>query len=296
MEDPSNRSRLAKLLRFRSSRNNELTSLEEYVSRLKPGQEHIYWLAGASRAEVEKSPFVERLLARGYEVLYLIEAVDEYSIAAIPEFDGKKFQNIAKEGFTINSSEDSKKQFEELTKTFEPLTKWLNDVALKDKITKAVLSERLSDSPCALVASSYGWTGNMERLALSNAHQKADDPQRAYYLNQRKAFEINPRHPLIKELLKRVENEDTETAKDLAVVLFRTATLRSGYLLEDTADFADSIDRMLKKTLGVSLDEKVEVDAFDVDDSNTKNSDDKSDENTDEDADENAENGEHDEL
>lgn len=262
MEDPSNRSRLAKLLRFHSSNGKDLTSLEEYVGRMKAKQDHIYWLAGASRAEVEKSPFVERLLARGYEVLYLVEAVDEYSIAALPEFDGKKFQNVAKEGFTLDESEASKSKFNELKKEFEPLTKWLGDVALKDRITKAILSERLSDSPCALVAGLFGWTGNMERLALSNAHQKADDPQRTYYLNQRKTLEINPRHPLIKELLRRVDNEDTDAAKDLALMMFRTATLRSGYMLQETADFADSIERMMRQTLGVSVDEKPEEEEF----------------------------------
>lgn len=196
MEDPSNRSRLAKLLRFQSSNSKsakEYTSLSDYVSRMKPKQEHIYFIAGASRAEVEKTPFAERLLSRGYEVLYLVEAVDEYSISALPEFDGKKFQNIAKEGFVLNESEESKAKFEELKTEFEPLLKWLNDVALKDKIAKALVSERLSNSPCALVASMFGWTGNMERLALANAHQKTDDPQRQYYLNQRKTLEINPR-------------------------------------------------------------------------------------------------------
>ena len=195
MEDPSNRSRLAKLLRFQSSNSKsskEYTSLADYVSRMKPKQEHIYFIAGSSRAEVEKTPFAERLLSRGYEVLYLVEAVDEYSISALPEFDGKKFQNIAKEGFILNESEEAKAKFDELKTEFEPLLKWLNDVALKDKIAKALVSERLSNSPCALVASMFGWTGNMERLALANAHQKTDDPQRQYYLNQRKTLEINP--------------------------------------------------------------------------------------------------------
>lgn len=265
MEDPSNRSRLAKLLRFQSSNGKDLTSLEEYVGRMKAKQEHIYWLAGANRDDVAASPFVERLLARGFEVLYLVEAVDEYSIASLPEFDGKKFQNVAKEGFSLNETDDSKAKFEELKTTFEPLVKWLGNVALKDKITKAQVSERLSNSPCALVAGLFGWTGNMERLALSNAHQKADDPQRAYYLNQRKTLEINPRHPLIRELLNRVEADDDnsdEKAKDMALMMFRTATLRSGYMLQETSDFADSIERMMRQTLGIPLDEVSEVEEF----------------------------------
>ncbi|XP_053660629.1 endoplasmin [Anopheles marshallii] len=265
MEDPSNRSRLAKLLRFQSSstKNKEFTSLSDYVGRMKPKQDNIYFIAGPSRAEIEKSPFVERLLSRGYEVLFLVEAVDEYSISALPEFDGKRFQNVAKEGFTLNESEESKARFEELKTEYEPLLKWLNDVALKDKIAKAQLSERLANSPCALVASMFGWTGNMERLALANAHQKTDDAQRHYYLNQKKTLEINPRHPLMRELLRRVEvDTDDLVAKDMAVLMFNTATLRSGFQLPETADFADSIERMMRQTLGVSLDEQPEQEVF----------------------------------
>ncbi|XP_052901744.1 endoplasmin [Anopheles moucheti] len=265
MEDPSNRSRLAKLLRFQSSstKNKEFTSLSDYVTRMKPKQDNIYFIAGPNRAEIEKSPFVERLLSRGYEVLFLVEAVDEYSISALPEFDGKRFQNVAKEGFTLNESEESKARFEELKTEYEPLLKWLNDVALKDKIAKAQLSERLANSPCALVASMFGWTGNMERLALANAHQKTDDPQRHYYLNQKKTLEINPRHPLMRELLRRVEvDTDDLVAKDMAVLMFNTATLRSGFQIPETADFADSIERMMRQTLGVSLDEQPEQEVF----------------------------------
>ncbi|XP_017083240.1 endoplasmin [Drosophila eugracilis] len=267
MEDPSNRSRLAKLLRFQTSNGKGVTSLAEYKERMKAKQEHIYYIAGANRVEVEKSPFVERLLAKGYEVLYLVEAVDEYCISALPEFDGKKFQNVAKEGFQLNESEKSKKNFESLKSTFEPLVKWLNDVALKDQISKAQVSERLSNSPCALVAGVFGWTGNMERLAMSNAHQKSDDPQRSYYLSQKKTLEINPRHPLMRELLRRVEaDEADDTAKDMAVMMFRTATLRSGYMLQETSQFADSIEQMMRQTLGVSQTEQVEFDEEEEDD------------------------------
>lgn len=259
MEDPSNRSRLAKLLLFQSSKGKDLTSLSEYVGRMKAKQDHIFWLAGASRAEIQKSPFVERLLAKGYEVLYLVEAVDEYSISSLPEFDGKKFQNVAKEGFSLQESEGTKAKLEEMKEKYEPLVKWLNDVGLKDEIAKAQISERLSNSPCALVASMFGWTGNMERLALSNAHQKADDPQRGYYLNQKKTLEINPWHPLIRELLRRVEIDgEDQVAKDMASMMLKTATLRSGFMLKETASFAESIEKMMGETLGVSFDDKEE--------------------------------------
>lgn len=255
IEDAQNRARLSKLLMFRTSAQNDPTNLADYVSRMKPNQQHIYYIAGASIAEVKKSPFVERLLKKGYEVLYLVEAVDEYALSSIPEFDGKKFQNVAKEGFSLDEGTKAAEKKQELESTFEPLIKYLND-KLKDHISKAQVSERLTDSPCALVASMFGWTGNMERLAISNAHQKSDDPQKSYYLNQKKSLEINPRHPLIRELLRRVE-QDTEdkTTEDMAQMMFQTATLRSGYMLKETASFAENVEQLMRKTLGIPLDE-----------------------------------------
>ncbi|CRK86923.1 CLUMA_CG000744, isoform A [Clunio marinus] len=265
MEDPSNRARLAKLLRFQSSNGKEgkLTSLSEYSSRMKPKQEWIYYIAASSRAEAEKSPFIERLVARGYEVLFLVEAVDEYSISALPEFDGKKFQNVAKEGFTLPESEEAKAKFEELRNRFEPLAKWFSENGLKDQITKAFPSEKLTNTPCALVASMFGWTGNMERLAMANAHRKTNDVQQTYYLNQKKALEFNPRHPVLKELLRRVDADPEDPkAKEIAQILLDTAVLRSGYMLQETSKFADSIDRMMRLTLNVDDEFDPEFEEF----------------------------------
>lgn len=255
IEDSSNRARLSKLMLFKSSVSENKTNLMDYVARMKPNQKHIYYIGGLNEEETKTSPFVERLVKKGYEVLYLIEPVDEHAISTLPEFEGKKFQNVAKEGFVLDEGEKAKEKMEHLKTTFEPLVKWLNDV-LKEQINKAQISERLTDSPCALVASMFGWTGNMERLATSNAHKKADDPQTSYYLNQKKTLEINPRHPLIRELLRRVEQDQSDqTAKDMATMMFRTATLRSGYMLRDTQNFADSVEQLMRKTLGIPLDE-----------------------------------------
>uniref|UniRef100_A0A8B9P185 Heat shock protein 90 beta family member 1 n=1 Tax=Apteryx owenii TaxID=8824 RepID=A0A8B9P185_APTOW len=209
--------------------------------------------------KAESSPFVERLLKKGYEVIYLTEPVDEYCIQALPEFDGKRFQNVAKEGVKFEESEKSKENREALEKEFEPLLNWMKDKALKDKIEKAVLSQRLTQSPCALVASQYGWSGNMERIMKAQAYQTGKDISTNYYASQKKTFEINPRHPLIKDMLRRVkENEDDKTVSDLAVVLFETATLRSGYMLPDTKEYGDRIERMLRLSLNIDLDAKVE--------------------------------------
>ncbi|XP_026745125.1 endoplasmin [Trichoplusia ni] len=253
IEDPSNRSRLAKLLRFHSSRSDQMTFLADYVERMKPNQNHIYYIAGSSRAEVEKSPFAERLVKRGYEVLYLTEAVDEYCLSSLPEYDGKKFQNIAKEIFDLDENEQQKERLEAYKKQFEPLTTWLGN-KLSNWVTRCTVSRRLQRSPAALAATAFGWTGNMERLALSNAHQKADDAQRKHHLTQKKMLEINPRHPLIRELLRRVQDEpDQPDTLRAAHTLYRTAAIRSGYMLQEgqAVDFAEAVEAMLQQTLGV---------------------------------------------
>ncbi|XP_014780250.1 endoplasmin [Octopus bimaculoides] len=260
IEDPSNRTRLAKLLRFYSSNSEtEQTSLAEYVERMKEKQAAIYFVAGASQKEVKNSPFVERLLKKGYEVLYLIEPVDEYCIQALPEFEGKKFQNVAKEGLSLSDSENAKEKKESLEKEYEPLLKWLKDDALSNQIEKATVSERLSSSPCALIASQYGWSGNMERIMRAQAYAKAKDSSQDYFANQKRTLEINPRHKLIKMLKEKIEsNKDDPTAKDLAVILFETATMRSGYLVPDTAGFAGRVERMLRLSLNIEGEDMVE--------------------------------------
>ncbi|XP_014227488.1 endoplasmin [Trichogramma pretiosum] len=292
IEDAQNRARLSKLLMFRSSFSNKATTLSDYVSRMKPNQNNIYYIAGSSISDVEKSPFVERLLKKNYEVLYLVEAVDEYALSSIPEFDGKKFQNVAKEGFSIDEGEKYTEKKAELEKIYEPLLKYLNE-KLKDNISKAQISDRLTNSPCALVASMFGWTGNMERLAISNAHQKSDDPQKSYYLNQKKTLEINPHHPLMRELLRRVEQDaEDENTYNMALMMFQTATLRSGYMLKETASFADNIEKLMRKSLGIPLDEVPEIEDDNIEDINDSEKD-ESEISTDEKDDEQSE---HDEL
>uniref|UniRef100_A0A1I8BEN9 HATPase_c domain-containing protein n=1 Tax=Meloidogyne hapla TaxID=6305 RepID=A0A1I8BEN9_MELHA len=251
MEDPSNRTRLAKLLRFQSSSDDKKqVTLQEYLERMKEKQPAIYYVAGTSRQELENSPFVERLLKKGFEVLYLTEPVDEYCIQALPEYEGKKFQNVAKEGLKLDEGKKSEEVFKQLEEQFKVLIDWLKDNGLKDLIEKAVISQRLTKSPSALVASQWGWSGNMERIMKSQAYAKAKDPSQEFYAMMKKTFEINPRHPVIKELL--------SVAKSTARLLFETATLRSGYSLSDQVGFAERIEGILRKSLDLSATAEVE--------------------------------------
>eukprot|EP01135_Chromosphaera_perkinsii_P011635 Nk52_evm18s2462 gene=Nk52_evmTU18s2462 len=256
IEDSSNRSRLAKLLRFASSTNEKVTnSLEGYVERMKEGQTVIYFIAGQSVEECKDSPFVEKLLKEGYEVLYLADPIDEYVVTHLPEFDGKKFQSVAKADLEFASSGKEKKKSDLLEKKFTTLLDWFKNTGLKDKIEKAVVSARLEDTPCALVASNFGWSGNMERIMKTQVSQKGEDPMTKFYASQKKTFEINPRHPVMAKLLDLVTKDaEDKTAKDLAEVLFDTATMRSGFALDDSKGFAGRVERMLRLSLSLDTD------------------------------------------
>jgi heat shock protein beta len=263
IEDTANRVRLAKLLRFQSSatEKDKVTSLEKYVERMKEKQEYIYYIAGTSRDELTTSPFVERLIQKGFEVLYLTDPIDEYTMQSLPEFESKRLQNVAKDGFNIDKSKQAEEKLKELEKEYEPLINWIKEGQLKEKVESVKISTRLVKTPMALVANQYGYSGNMERITRAQAYQKSGgDSMSQYYFSQKKILEINPGHPLIKELSKRVQADSSDPrAKELVHLMYEAATLRSGYELRDLAGFADRIESMLRSAMNVSPDEKVEV-------------------------------------
>jgi heat shock protein beta len=263
IEDTANRNRLANLLRFSSSANPnglKLTSLEDYLKRMKEKQEFIYYIAGTNHAELSKSPFVERLLKKGYEVLYLVDPIDEYCMQSLPEYEGKRLQNVAKDGLNIDKSKQAEERQKELETTYAPLISWIKDGSLKNLIENVKVSMRLVKTPMALVANQFGYSGNMERITRAQAYQKSGgDSAQNYYYNQKKILEINPGHPLIKELLKRVEeNSSDKKAEELLRLMYEAATLRSGYELRDMAGFADRIESMLRAAMDISPDEKID--------------------------------------
>jgi molecular chaperone HtpG len=130
---------------------------------MKEGQKDIFFVTGESRASVAQSPFVESLKKRGYEVLYMVDPIDEYVIQQLKEFDGKKLKNCTKEGLDLEQTEEEKKAFEEQKASFEPLCKLIKEI-LGEKIEKVVVGQRLDESPCVLVTGEYGWSANMERI------------------------------------------------------------------------------------------------------------------------------------
>lgn len=267
IEDSSNRTKLSKLLRFKSSFDDgeKWHSLEDYVSRMKDNQANIYYISGSSMEAVKDSPFMEKMRSKNLEVIFLVDPIDEYAIQNLTEFDGKKLQSITKENLKFGDEEDSDKKRDELyTENFKGLTEWMKGI-YGDKVEKIAVSNRVVDTPCLLVTSQYGYSANMERIMQSQAFA---DNKRTSYLVSKKTMEINPRHPIMIELKKRAEESpDNDDTKDLALLIYDTALLNSGFQMEDATGFASRMYKLFKAGLSLeSLELAPEIEIPDDDD------------------------------
>jgi heat shock protein 90kDa beta len=254
IEDSSNRSKLAKLLRFQTSKSkgeDDLVSLEQYVARMKSWQKQIYFIAGESVEQVEDSPFLEALKAKDLEVIYMVDPIDEYAVQNLPEFDGHRLQSITKENLKFGDEEDAdKKRMEMYAAKYDKLVSQLTKL-YGDKVEKVVVSNRVQAAPAIIVTSQYGYSANMERIMRSQAFA---DPSRAKYLSSKKTLEINPRHPIVSSLATRAAAADEldEETKNLANALYDTALLNSGFQMADTKEFASRMYRLMQT--GMNLD------------------------------------------
>jgi molecular chaperone HtpG len=204
-EDSTNRKKLSDLLRFSTSAE-DFSSLKEYVTRMKENQQDIYYITGESKEAVANSAFVERVRARGYEVLFLVDPIDEYMVNQLKEYDGKKLVSVTKEGLELPEDEEEKKKFEEAKAKFENLCKVMKDI-LGNKVEKVTVSNRLVSSPCCIVTGQYGWTANMERIMKAQALR---DSSTMGYMAAKKHLEINPEHSIVKALFDRVEADEND--------------------------------------------------------------------------------------
>jgi molecular chaperone HtpG len=255
-EDSNNRAKLAGFLRYHSSTSgDELTSLKDYVSRMKENQKDIYYITGESRQVVDQSAFVERVRKRGFEIIYMTEPIDEYCVQQLKEFEGKKLVSVTKEGLELPEDEDEKKKQEQDKEKYETLCKVMKDI-LDKKVEKVLISNRLVSSPCCIVTSQYGWSATMERIMKAQALR---DTSTMGYMAAKKHLEINPDHSIIKTLKAKVDQDKNDkSVKDLVTLLYETSLLASGFTLELPQQHADRIFRMIKLGLGIDEEDPTE--------------------------------------
>jgi len=261
VDDEVNRNRITKLLRYKSTKTdmddeNDLMSLDDYVSRMKEGQKTIYYLTGESKDQIKNSPFLEKLLQKDYEVVLMTDVMDDYVVSYMKDYDGHTFTNIAKENFKFSDEDqkEEKEKIERLKKSFKPLTKFMK-TTLAEKVSKVKLSTRLTSSPCAISADQFGYSARMETIMRAQAFAENKE-----YIGsiQQKIMELNPYHPIIRKLGLMVHEEgESEEAKNLAHMIFDTALISSGYYVDNPQQYQLRMQTMVAKALDVDADGKL---------------------------------------
>merc|ERR1712079_678064 len=266
-EDDSNRSKISKLLRFRSTKSEDKDiSLDKYLDRMAESQESIYYMSGESMEVMQKSPALQVFKKKDLQVLMLSDHLDEPCIQKLADYEGKKFVSIQKADVKLDETEEEKKRFTKLKDMYKPLTDWwkekLTDLtekgAMKDagvKIEKVEVSKRLTESPVVVVTSQFGYSAQQEKVMKAQAFQNKDQLS---MMSGRKTLEINPNHPVVVDLLAKIKADKSDkAAADTAQVLFQTALIESGYELADASALVNRVYRLMSKELGVDPDAPV---------------------------------------
>jgi heat shock protein beta len=253
VEDLDYKDELKRFVRFWSSKSGDnQTSIPEYISRMKEGQDQIYFVTGEGRKAAEIAPAMEKMKQKGYEVLYMVDPLDEICSQSIVDFEGKKMVDINKAGLDLDKSEDEKKEMEELQKDFEPLATWLKK-QLGERVQKVQISNRLVDSPATLVQGEWGMSPMMQRYMKSQTTSSASDSAFAIGSRNQAILEINPQHAVINKLKNAMETApDSDTTEDMIMMVYETAALIGGYSIEDPGEFAKRVTKLMESTGGGS--------------------------------------------
>lgn len=275
-EDDMNRSKIAKLLLFKTMLNPRSISLDTYVEKMQPDQKFIFYASGENYEYLSKIPQLQIFKKKNIDVLFLTESIDESCIQRVQEYEGKKFKSIQKGEIIFEQTEEEKKKEEKMKKMYKVLIDVISDT-LKNQIFKVEISRRLVDAPCAVVSTEWGLSGQMEKLmkmnVANNEHIKA--------MSGQKILEINPDHPIMIDLLKRsvADPKDSELISSIKI-MYQSAKLASGFDVEDVNDLTQIVYDHINHKLGV--DSNLTVDDLDPTLFETKKVDEDSDESADE--------------
>ena len=254
-EDSTNRVKLVSFLRYESTKSDSvLTSLDEYIGRMKDNQKGIYYITGESKKSIINSPFLEKLRKKDLEVLYMVEPLDEYVTQQLREYNNHKFICITKENLDLDL-EDEKDTFENLKKEYEKVCIFIKSV-LEEDVEKVVLSNRLDSSPCVLVTSEFGWTANMQRIMKAQALGSGRDMG---YMMAKKTLEINPHNNIIKRIKEKLDtgnSSDSKHLRDLVFLLYDVTLQSSGFVLDDPSMFSNRILKLIN--IGLGVEEEIE--------------------------------------
>ena len=259
IEDAANRDTLGSLLRFQTSKTEtgKLKGLDAYIESMPEGQPDIYYVAADTRAAAENSPFLEQLAKKGYEVLFMIDPIDEVAMANLTQYKEKKLVDISKEDLNLgDEDEEEKKRQTEVEEEMKPLTDFLQETLGAGKVEKVAVSKRLTDTPCILVTSKFGWSANMERIMKAQA---MGDNRAQEYMKGKKTMEINPTSPVILDLKARLAAGNAAGAAATAELLFDAALLNSGFAIDEPAAFAAKIFDLMGQAVGASGDASGDV-------------------------------------
>lgn len=269
IEDSSNRNKLAKLLRFHSTADPEkLTSLDDYISRMKSDQDTILYLPGDSKDAILRSPILKKYVSKGYEVLLMHDPIDEFCTQHLTEYEKRKVKSVAKDDLNLidNDDEQAKKKLQKLKEMYKPLTDWWKKFLGKD-VEKVVISNKLVDDPLFILTSQYGFSATMEKVNKAQAFQNQD--KAANYMLAKKTLELNPHHSTMKTLLEKVKESvdgklDDQT-EDLAKLMFNMALLNSGFNIDDPQDLTNPLQRLINVGFGLDREQKIEEIEVEID-------------------------------
>ncbi|KAF7141568.1 hypothetical protein RHSIM_Rhsim06G0174600 [Rhododendron simsii] len=248
IEDRENHKRLAPLLRFFSSQSEDyMISLDEYVENMKPDQKDIYYIASDSVTSAKNTPFLERLLEKDLEALFLVDPIDEVAVQNLKSYKEKNFVDISKEDLDLGDKNEEKEK--EMKQEFGQTCDWIKN-RLGDKVASVQISNRLSTSPCVLVSGRFGWSANMERLMKA---QSVGDTSGMDFMRGRRVFEINPQHPIIRTLNAACKSSPNDEEALRAIdLLYDTALISSGFTPDNPAQLGGKIYEMM----GMAISDK----------------------------------------